>query len=477
MVICRAAVPDKEREASAELADDFGMDEQMSPLAGRQNIEFTNRQLVSLILPMLAEQLLGITVGLADSLMVATVGDASISAVSLVDSVSALMIYIFSAMATGGAVVAGQYLGRREREEACRSAQQLMVLLGVVSLAVTALLYLFRDLIVTRLFGHIDADVMEATNIYYSYVMASIPGIALYNGGAALFRSIGNSKISMQISFLMNIINIVGNAVCIFGFKMGVDGVAWPSVVSRVVAAALILRKCYREDAVLTVPKTLRLDGGMAKRILGIGIPSAFENSLFEAGRILVVSMISTFGTVQIAANAVANNLDGMGVIPGKAISLAMITVVGRCIGAGDHEQTVYYTRKLLLWAYITMGLSNGAILLFLRQLVGIYALSGETMELAITLVTIHAGCAIIFWPLSFVLPNALRAANDVKFTMVVSILSMACWRLGFSYLLCVRMGWGAVGVWVAMVIDWTCRVTCFVLRFRSGAWKTKYQA
>ena len=151
---------------------------------------------------------------------------------------------------------------------------------------------------------------------------------------------------------------------------MGVDGVAWPSVVSRVVAAALILRKCYREDAVLTVPKTLRLDGGMAKRILGIGIPSAFENSLFEAGRILVVSMISTFGTVQIAANAVANNLDGMGVIPGKAISLAMITVVGRCIGAGDHEQTVYYTRKLLLWAYITMGLSNGAILLFLRQLV-----------------------------------------------------------------------------------------------------------
>lgn len=281
----------------------------------------------------------------------------------------------------------------------------------------------------------------------------------------------------MQISFLMNIINIVGNAVCIFGFKMGVDGVAWPSVVSRVVAAALILRKCYREDAVLTVPKTLRLDGGMAKRILGIGIPSAFENSLFEAGRILVVSMISTFGTVQIAANAVANNLDGMGVIPGKAISLAMITVVGRCIGAGDHEQTVYYTRKLLLWAYITMGLSNGAILLFLRQLVGIYALSGETMELAITLVTIHAGCAIIFWPLSFVLPN--RPARGKRREIYHGGVHPQHGMLAadFSYLLCVRMGWGAVGVWVAMVIDWVYRVTCFVLRFRSGAWKTKYQA
>ena len=175
--------------------------------------------------------------------------------------------------------------------------------------------------------------------------------MALYNAGAALFRSMGNSKISMQISVLMNIINIVGNAVCIFGLKMGVDGVAWPSVISRVVAAALILPRCYQKGHALTVPKTIKLDGKMAKRILGIGIPSAFENSLFEAGRILVVSMISTFGTVQIAANAVANNLDGMGTIPGKALGLAMITVVGRCIGAGDSEQAVYYTKKLMVWA------------------------------------------------------------------------------------------------------------------------------
>ena len=187
--------------------------------------------------------------------------------------------------------------------------------------------------------------------------------------------------------------------------------------------------------------------------------------------------MISTFGTVQIAANAVANNLDGMGVIPGKALSLAMITVVGRCVGAGDSEQAVYYTRKLSLWSYIAMGLSNGAILLFLHKLIGIYALSGETMVLSETLVRIHAAFAILLWTLSFVLPNALRAANDVKFTMLVSILSMAVWRLGFSYLLCVRMGWGAVGVWIAMIIDWMCRVTCFVIRFRSGVWKNKYHA
>ena len=275
----------------------------------------------------------------------------------------------------------------------------------------------------------------------------------------------------------MNIINIVGNAVCIFGLKMGVEGVAWPSVVSRLVAAALILRRCYQKGNALTVPKAVRVDLGLARRILGIGIPSAFENSLFEAGRILVVSMISTFGTVQIAANAVANNLDGMGTIPGKAIGLAMITVVGRCVGAGDSEQAVYYTKKLLGWAYIVMGVFNGLILLFVRPLVGIYALSGETMQLAILLSAIHAGFAILLWPVSFVLPNALRAASDVKFTMVTSILSMAVWRIGFSYLIGVRLGYGAIGVWIAMVVDWVCRTTCFVLRFRSGVWKNKYTA
>ena len=386
-----------------------------------------------------------------------------------------MIIVLFSALATGGAVVVSQFLGAREQKSANKSAGQLILLSGILGLGVGVLCFVLARPMIRLFYGSIDADVLDAGTLYLKIIAVSYPFLALYNAGAALFRSMGNSRISMQISVLMNIINIVGNAVCIFGLKMGVDGVAWPSVVSRVVAAVLILGKCYQKGHALQVPRTVQLDVGMTRRILGIGIPSAFENSLFEAGRILVVSMISTFGTVQIAANAVANNLDGMGVIPGKALSLAMITVVGQCVGARDYEQAVHYTRKLTLWAYLTMGLFNGAILLFLRPLVGIYELSGATMELAIQLVTIHAGCAIFFWPLSFVLPNALRAANDVKFTMIVSILSMAVWRLGFSYLLCVRMGWGAVGVWIAMVIDWLCRVTCFVTRFRSGVWKTKY--
>ena len=414
------------------------------PLFGGRRPLFTQKELLLLTGPLLVEQLLEVTVGMADTMMVSRCGEAAISGVSLVDMINNLIIVLFAALATGGAVVVSQFLGAREQKSANESSGQLILLSGLFGLLVGAFCFVLARPMIRLFYGAIDADVLDASVLYLRIIAISYPFLALYNGGAALFRSMGNSKISMQISFLMNVINIVGNAVCIFGLKMGVDGVAWPSVVSRVVAAFLILRRCYQKGNALTVPKTTRLDAKMTRRILGIGIPSAFENSLFEAGRILVVSMISTFGTVQIAANAVANNLDGMGVIPGKALSLAMITVVGRCVGAGDSEQAVYYTRKLSLWSYIAMGLSNGAILL---------------------------------WTLSFVLPNALRAANDVKFTMLVSILSMAVWRLGFSYLLCVRMGWGAVGVWIAMIIDWMCRVTCFVIRFRSGVWKNKYHA
>ncbi len=289
-----------------------------SSLTGGREPLFSQKELLVLAVPLLVEQLLEVTVGMADTMMVSRCGEAAISGVSLVDMINNLIIVLFAALATGGAVVVSQYLGAKDRPDADKSAGQLLLLSGLSGMVIGAVCFVLARPMIRLFYGSIEPDVLDAGVKYLQIIALSYPFLALYNGGAALFRSIGNSKISMQISFLMNIINIVGNAVCIFGFKMGVDGVAWPSVVSRVVAAALILRKCYREDAVLTVPKTLRLDGGMAKRILGIGIPSAFENSLFEAGCYLVVSMISTFGTVQIAANAVANNLDGMGLSLGR---------------------------------------------------------------------------------------------------------------------------------------------------------------
>ena len=286
---------------------------------------FSQKDLLRLVGPLLIEQFLAVTVGMADTMMVSRCGEAAISGVSLVDMINNLIIVLFAALATGGAVVVSQYLGAKEQEKANASAGQLILLSAILGTVVAAVCILFARPMISACYGSIDADVLDAGVLYLKITALSYPFLALYNAGAALFRSMGNSKISMQISVLMNIINIVGNAVCIFGLKMGVDGVAWPSVVSRVIAAVLILGRCYQKGHALTVPKTVKLDTGMAKRILGIGVPSAFENSLFEAGRIVVVSMISTFGTVQIAANAVANNLDGVGCIPGKAIGLGSI--------------------------------------------------------------------------------------------------------------------------------------------------------
>ena len=440
---------------------------------------FTNRMLLTLLWPLVVEQALNVLVGMSDTVMVSSVGEAAISGVSLVDMINYLILNIFAALATGGAVITSQFLGAKKPGEASRSAGQLVTLSSILGTAVMALCLLLRGPMLRLFFGSIADDVFQAAMIYFTITAISYPFLALYNAGAAIFRSVGNSEVSMRVSVVMNITNIVGNALCIFVLRMGVAGVAVPTLVSRVLGAVIILKLTTRHDNVarVTWDGVKHLQPQMAKNILYIGIPSALENSLFQLGRVLVVSMISLFGTVHISANAVANNLDGMGCIVGQAIGLAMITVVGRCVGAGDNEQAVYYTKKLLGWAYLVMGVLNGLILIFVRPLVGIYELSGETMELSIILACIHAGFAMLLWPLSFVLPNALRAANDVKFTMIVSIASMACWRVGFSYIIGVRMGMGAIGVWIAMVVDWVCRVTCFVTRFRSGVWKEKYKA
>ena len=320
----------------------------------------------------------------------------------------------------------------------------------------------------------ITDEVMQACLTYFTITALSFPFLALYNAGAAIFRSTGNSAVSMKVSVIVNGINFCGNALCVFVLKMGVAGVAVPTLISRAVGACIILALAARQDYQLRItPQSVtRFEGRTVKSILYIGIPSAFENSLFQLGRVLVVSMISLFGTVHISANAVANNLDAIGCIVGNAMGLAMITVIGRCIGAQDFEQTNYYTKKLLLWDYIAQGAVNVVVLLSLNQILSMYTLTPETRALAWTLVMIHNGMSIFLWPASFVLPNALRAANDVRFTMVVATASMLVWRMGLSWVLCVQIGMGAVGVWYAMVVDWICRIICFVARFVSGGWK-----
>lgn len=441
---------------------------------------FSNQRLIRLIIPLVIEQGLTILVGMCDGVMVSSVGEAAISGVSLVDMINAVVLILFAALATGGAVVTSQFLGARQMEKAKKSAGQLVLMAGVLGSVSAVLCIVFANGLMRLFFGSIDQAVMDAGLIYLRITALSFPFIALYNAGAAMFRSTGNSKVSMQVSLLMNLINVVGNAFCIFVLKMGVAGVAIPTLVSRAVAAAVILAMAAQKKHELHLQRQwlTHIDRDMMGSILRIGIPSACENSIFQLGRLVVVSMIALFGTTQTSANAVANTLDGVGIIIGQAMGLAMVTVVGQSVGAGDPKQTSYYIKKLMLWTYVLMGISNGLLFLFVDQMVGLYSsLTPETVVLARTLVQIHSGFAILLWPVSFVLPNALRAANDVKFTMWVGVGSMILFRVVVSWFLCVQFQMGAIGVWIAMILDWVCRISFFLPRIFSGKWQTKYTA
>lgn len=434
---------------------------------------FSRQQLRRLIFPLIVEQILAITVGMVDTMMISYAGEAAISGVSLVDMINVLLINIFAAVATGGAVVVSQYLGHGNRKEACHAAEQLITVSVVISTALTLISLLFRAQILTLLFGTVEADVMENAMVYFLISAFSFPFLAVFNACAATYRSMGNSKISMQVSAGMNVFNAIGNAILIFGFQMGTAGAALSTLAARMLGALvmIVLIRNQKNDVYVIYRNLIAWERGMVHRILHIAVPNGVENGLFQLGRVLVVSIISRFGTAQIAANAVANNLDSMGCIAGQAMNLAMITVVGQCMGAGEKDQAIWYTKKLWKFTYQITAAANSVILLALPLILNIYSLSPEAWRFAFILVCIHDGCAIVLWPTSFTLPNALRASGDVKFTMVISVASMFIFRIGFSVVLGIYFGLGAIGVWIAMVLDWICRVSFYSFRFRSRKW------
>lgn len=442
----------------------------------RSGYLFDNKALLALIIPLIIEQLLAVLVGMADSIMIASVGEAAVSGVSLVDQIMVLLINLFGALATGGAVVAGQYLGQKNQKQACRAATQLVWFITVSAVVITVIVYACKFFILHGVFGRIEQDVMGHANTYLMIVTASIPFMALYNGGAAIFRAMGNSKVSMQVSIVMNIINVAGNALLIYGFHRRTEGVAIPTLVSRMVAAVLIIALLVNQTRTLHIEKTLRYrpDWRLVKKILSIGIPNGLENSMFQLGKILVLSLVSTFGTYAIAANAVSNAVALFQILPGMAMTLAATTVIARCVGAGDYEQVRYYNKKLIMITHICMVVTVGAIFLILPFILRAYHLSDLTAGVTKQILYFHGISAILIWPVSFILPATFRASGDAKACMYISILSMWIFRIIFSYILGKYMGLGVFGIWVAMVIDWIFRVICFAIRYFRGSWKKK---
>ena len=436
---------------------------------------FTGKQLRALILPLIVEQFLGIFVGMADTMMVASAGEAAVSGVSLVDSLNVLLIVLFVALTTGGSVIISQHLGAKSYSDALKSAQQLLLSTTSLSLLMTAIALLGNFWLLHFIFGNIAPDVMGHARIYFFILAFSYPFLAIYNSCAAIFRAMGNSKISMTASLVMNLLNVCGNALLVFCFHMGASGVAISSLISRMFAAAFLLLMLRRPDQLITLKTySLQFDTGIIRKLLYIGVPSSIETSIFQIGKMLVLSVVAGFGTSATTANAVSNSLSQFALIPAAAIGTAMITISGQCIGAGAYDLAVSYTKKLLLLSHGILAATNLIMFFACPYLLPLYSLTPETLQTATLLIRVHSIGAIFLYPESFMLTNTLRAAADVKYPMVVSILSMWIWRVGFSYILGIYFHMGVLGVWVAMLSDWLCRSICFGLRFRSGVWKTK---
>ncbi len=439
-----------------------------------QGTIYSNADLKKLILPLIMEQLLAILVGMLDTVMISGVGEAAVSGVSLVDNINILVIQVFSALATGGAVVAGHALGQRREEEAGRSAWQMVLFLLYASAVTTVVLLGAHRSILRAIFGQVEARVMSSATTYLIITGLSICPLALYNGCAALFRAMGNSKITMYISLLMNLLNLIGNATLIYGFKMGVAGAAISTTLSRTVAAGMIFYLLFQEGRVIHFRHrvTAKMDFGLIKRILYIGVPNGLENSLFQLGKILLLSLVSTFGTSAIAANAVCGTIANFNILPGMAINLALLSVASYCIGAGDFEQTRYYTKKLMRLTNLCMIVVSVLMIILCRAMLLLYHLTPETEELAVQVIRFHAFMCMFAWVPSFTLPNTLRAAGDVMWTMAISIVSMWVFRIGTAYFFSKVFHLELIGIWIAMTIDWMFRGACYWMRFRRGKWE-----
>ena len=437
---------------------------------------FSRQEIKKLLIPLIIEQFLSYLVGLADSVMVATAGNAAVSAVSLVDSISVLMVNIFAALAAGGAIVVGQYLGLCSEDQARKAGQQLLMALLVLSVLLTALLIIFEGGILHLLFGKSDVEVQENCRIYYHIVMLSVPFIALYNGAAALYRAVGNSRVPMRISMLMNVINIVGNGVLIYGFRMGVAGVAIPTLVSRGVAMAVLLILVFRPKFTLSVVAAgrYRFEKRTMGQILAMGIPNGVENGMFQLGKIVLFSLVSTLPTASITANAIGNTMANLQGVVGVSIDLGIVAVVSQCAGAGDYPQARWYIRYMVKITYIGNAIVNILLFAGMPLILKAYGAVGETARLAVGIMLIHGIFMMLVWPLAFSVNTGMRAAGDARFTMIIAVVSMWLCRVGLGHFFVLFCNTGVWGIWYAWIIDWFFRIAFFMPRYYGHKWETK---
>ena len=437
---------------------------------------FSNAALKAMIVPLLIEQVLQMVVGLADTMMVSYAGEAVVAGVGLDTMVYTIFIYLFTAVSAGGAVVVSQYIGSRNRENAELAASQIFHIAGLLSLACMALMLVFGSSLLQAMYPETESATMEACKTYMWIVALSFPANAVYNAGAAIYRSMGETRITMWVSLLANLINVAGNAVGIFVFKAGAAGVAWPTTLSWYAAAAVMTFLCVHErkadQVCIRAKHVFRLNVSMAKRILGVAIPNSIENTLFQAAKVVLGMLVATFGTSQIAANTTGQTFWSLAACMSMSLGTVYITVIGQCMGASDPEAADFYMRKLTRLSLILAVGWNILVMILTPLLLPLYDLSPETKRLILIIVAIHNLFSALVQPFSGPLSSGLRAAGDVKFTMWASIFATVVCRTLLSFLLAKWLGLGVIGITLAMVMDWCIKAALDIFRFRSGKWK-----
>ncbi len=434
---------------------------------------FSNKALVALLLPLIIEQLLSSLMGTADTIMVSNVGPTAMSAVALVDSINILFIQAFAALAAGGCIICAQFIGKKNQAGANEAARQLLLIITTISMLITTLCLLLNKPLLRLIFGSVEKEVMDAAVIYFYYTACSFPFIALYSAGAAIYRAQGNSKRPMYISVISNVINIAGNAFFIWGLHIGVEGVALATLLSRVFCAVVILCYLYKPGQLITVRDywKIRPVRNLVFKVLGIGVPSGVENSMFQFGKLAIQSTVSTMGTIAIAAQAMTGILESLNGVASNGIGIGLMTVVGQCMGAGRKDEAVYYIKKLTLIAEICMIFNCLLVYALAGPITIIGAMEPESARLCLKMMGWITLMKPLFWTLSFVPVNGLRAAGDVKFSMLVSTISMWVTRVSLCVFLVKVFDFGPMAVWIGMFADWAVRGGIYVWRFYSKKW------
>lgn len=436
---------------------------------------FSNKDLKSMIISLFLEQLLVMLVGMADTLVVSYVGEAAVSGVSLVNQFNTIFIYLFTAVASGGAVIISQYIGRNEISYAGKSSSQLFMFSTLFSVLVAILVLIGNKAMLQLLFGKVEDSVMQACITYLRISAYSYPALAIYNAGAAVYRSLGKTSVTMYLSVASNIINVIGNIIGVFVLDIGVAGVAWSSLIARTFSALIITVLCFskKNKVVYHIRWILQWNKYLMKRILNIAIPNGIENAIFQLVKVALSSIVALFGTYQIAANGVAQSIWSMAALAGVSMGPVFITIIGQCMGSKDVEVASHYFRKLIKITLLLSIVWNFLIFLLTPLFMNFYSLSLETKKLVIWLVLIHNIFNAMAFPFSGALSNGLRAAGDVKFTMYVSVASTIFGRLFLSYFLGITLHLGVIGIAIAMVCDWSIRAGVFIWRQKSGKWKS----